>query len=99
LRIENNDEDNFQLLSSNEINTLYRSFTHIERLDIHSESVIDLPQFLNRIKRKALTEIIIRQQRKVRNEHLITREWIEQNTELQHFHYARDAMNSVSLWF
>jgi hypothetical protein len=100
LRIENNDEDNFQLLSSNEINTLYRSFTHIERLDIHSESVIDLPRFLNRIKRKTLTEIIIRQQRKVRNEHLITREWIEQNTELQHFHYARDAMNSViSLWF
>jgi hypothetical protein len=76
------------------------SFTHIERFDIHSKSVTDLPQFLNRIKKKkTLTDIIIRQQQNISNEHFITPEWIKRNTELQHFHYAYDAMNSVSLWF
>jgi hypothetical protein len=98
LRIEYDFENDLQLSSLNEIEALCRSFPHIERFDIHLASVTDLPQILNRMKSQ-LRDIIIRQPRTGNNEQFITREWIEQNTELQHFHYARDAMNSVGLWF
>jgi hypothetical protein len=99
LRIESDLEEGLQLSSSDEIDALCRSFTHLERLDIHSASVTDLPQLLNRIQNKTLTDIIIRQPRTASNEQFITREWIERNTEFQHFHYACDSENSVSLWF
>ncbi len=99
LRIENDFEDGIQLSSSDEIDALCRSFTHIERLDIHSASVTDLPQLLNKIKNKTLGDIFIRQPRIVSDEQFITHEWIERNTEFQHFHHACDSENSVSLWF
>jgi hypothetical protein len=81
------------------IEALCHSFPHIERLDIHLSSVSDLPQLLrNRMKMK-LTDIIIRQSETINYERLITREWIEQNTELKNFHYSCDVQNCVSLWF
>lgn len=98
LRIEYDFENNLQLSSSAEIDTLCHSFTHIERLDIHAASVTDLPQLLNKMKKK-LTDIIIRQPRIDNNGQSITREWIERNTELENFHYACDDMNTVYLWF
>ncbi|CAF1344938.1 unnamed protein product [Rotaria sordida] len=85
------------MLCTNDIDALCHSFTNIERLDIHSSSITDLPQLLNRMK-KTLTDIIIRQSRKVNNEQLITREWIERNTELENFHYTCDFWNAVRLW-
>jgi hypothetical protein len=97
LRIEHDFESNLPVLSSDSINALSRSFTNLEQLDIHSASIAYLPQLLNRMK-MTLTEIIIRQPRHVNNEQLITREYIEQNTELQNFHYSNDALNSICLW-
>ncbi|CAF1344920.1 unnamed protein product [Rotaria sordida] len=90
-------EGGLHMLCTNDIDALCHSFTNIERLDIHSSSITDLPQLLNRMK-KTLTDIIIRQSRKVNNEQLITREWIERNTELENFHYTCDFWNAVRLW-
>ncbi len=98
LRIENDFVNGFQLSSIDDIDALCRSFTHIERLDIHSTSITVLPQLLKRMT-KTLVDIIIRQPQIISKEQLITREWIERYTELQHFHYTCDTMNSVILWF
>ncbi|CAF4157106.1 unnamed protein product [Rotaria sordida] len=97
LKIENDFQGGLHMLCTNDIDGLCHSFTNIERLDIHSSSITDLPQLLNRMK-KTLTDIIIRQSRKVNNEQLITREWIERNTELENFHYTCDFWNAVRLW-
>jgi hypothetical protein len=88
------------VLSSNDIDGLCHSFGHIKRLDIHSSSCIDLPQLLNRMKMVA-TYIIIKQLHRVKKEQFITREWIEQNTELKNFHYTstNDFWHSIGLWF
>ncbi len=98
LRIEPDFEDSLDLLPSTAIQALCHSFPHIKRLDIHSSSVSDLPQLLNRMK-MTLTDIIIRQPQTVNYERLITRQWIEQNSELKNFHYSCDVQNCVSLWF
>ncbi|CAF4596248.1 unnamed protein product, partial [Rotaria sp. Silwood2] len=60
LKIENDFQSKLHVLCSTDIDALCHSFTHIERLDIHSSSITDLPQLLNRMK-KTLTDIIIRQ--------------------------------------
>ncbi len=87
------------VLSSNDIDTLCHSFPHIKRLDIHSSSVTDLAQLINRMK-FILTDIIIRQSYNTNNELFITYEWIERNTELKKFHYTStfDFWNSIRLW-
>jgi hypothetical protein len=97
LRIEHDFENDLPSLSSNTIDALCRSFINLKRLDIHSASIIDLPQLLNRTRMK-LTELIIRQPEYGNNHQFITREYIERNTELKNFHYVRDAMNSLYLW-
>ncbi|CAF3753462.1 unnamed protein product [Rotaria sp. Silwood1] len=97
LKIEHDFPSKLHVLCSTDINALCHSFTHIERLDIHSSSINNLPLLLNRMK-KTLTDIIIRQPDKVNNQKLITHEWIEQNTELHNFHYTCDYWNSVRLW-
>ncbi|CAF4839207.1 unnamed protein product [Rotaria sp. Silwood1] len=99
LRIEPHFENNLDLLPSTAaIEALCHSFLHIKRLDIHSSSVSDLPQLLNRMK-MILTDIIIRQPQTINYERLITREWVERNTDLKNFHYSCDVQNCVSLWF
>ncbi len=85
------------MLYSKDIDALCYSFPHIEQLDIHSSSITDLPQLINRMK-MTLTYILIRQPRNVSNEQSITREWIERNTELQNFHYTCNHGDFVTLW-
>jgi hypothetical protein len=99
LRIEPHFENSLDLLPSTAIEALCHSFPHIERLDIHLSSVSDLPQLLRNRRKMKLTDIIIRQSQTINCERLITREWIEQNTELKNFHYSCDVQNCVSLWF
>jgi hypothetical protein len=97
LMIENEFDHEFNVLSSNDVDAFCHSFTHIERLDIHSSSVPDLAQLLNRMK-KTLRQMCIRQSRKISNEQLITREWIREKTDLQNFYYTRNDWNTVYLW-
>ena len=97
LRIEHDFDNDFPSLSSNTIDALCRSFINLKRLDIHSASIIDLPQLLNKMRMK-LTELIIRQPAHGNNHQFITREYIERNTELKNFHYVCDAMHSLYLW-
>ncbi len=99
LKIEHDFESRVHILSSNDINALYHSFPHIERLDIHSSSIIDLPQLLNGIK-MTLKDIIIRQPCELTNQQFLTHQWIQQNTEFKHFHYASTSNfgNSIRLW-
>ncbi|CAF3311328.1 unnamed protein product [Rotaria sp. Silwood2] len=87
----------FHVLSSNDVDALCHSFTHIERLEIHSSSVPDLAQLLNRMK-MTLKQIFITQPYKTNNEQLITREWIKQKTNLQNFYYTCNRLNIVYLW-
>jgi hypothetical protein len=94
LKIENDFASRFHVLCSNDIDALCHSFPHIERLDIHLSSVTDLSQLINRMKMR-LTDIVIRQLRKVNNEQFITREWVERNTELQNFHYRCSYWNCL----
>ena len=98
LRIEPDSENSLHLLPSSIIEALCHSFPHIKRLDIHSSFVDDLPQFLNRMQMK-LTDIILRQPQTVNDEQLITRQGIEQNSQLKIFHYSCDVQNCVTLWF
>jgi len=85
------------VLCSNDIDEIYHSFPHIKQLDIHSLSISDLPQLINRMKMK-LTDIIIRQPHETDNQQMITREWLERNTELQNFLYADYDRDYVHLW-
>jgi hypothetical protein len=87
LKIDKSYELMSHVLSSNNIDGLCHSFGHIKRLDIHSSAFTDLSQLLNRMKMVA-TYIIINQSHQVKKEQFITREWIEQNTELKNFHYT-----------
>jgi hypothetical protein len=97
LKIESDYENKFHVLCWNDIDAICHSFPHIERLDIHSSCITDLPQLINRMK-MSLTDIIIRQPRNVNDEQYITREWIKQNTELRKFHYICTDWNCVKLW-
>jgi hypothetical protein len=99
LKIEDNHNGRFDILSSNDIDALCHSFPHIKQLDIYSSSITDLSQLLNKMK-MILTNIIIRQPFNVNNKQFIKRQWIEQNTELKNFHYEskRDSWNSIILW-
>ncbi len=97
LKIENDFGSRFHVLCSNDIDALCYSFPRIKQLDIHSSSITDLPQLINRMK-MTLTDILIRQPRNVSNEKSITHEWIKRNTELQNCHYTCNDWNSVRLW-
>ncbi|CAF3618419.1 unnamed protein product [Rotaria sp. Silwood1] len=97
LKIENTFENRSRLLSSNDIDAICHSFPYIKHLDIYSLSVPDLAQLLSKMK-MTLREVFIRQPFKVKNEKLITREWIERNTDLKSFHYTCDYWNIVCLW-
>jgi hypothetical protein len=100
LKIEHDFYNRSDVLSSNDIDALYHSFPHIKRLDIHSASMLDLAQLLNKWK-TILKNLIIRQAHAVSNEQFITRQWIEQNTQLKDFYCisTSDFYNSVKLWF
>jgi hypothetical protein len=87
LTIENDIESEHIVLCLNDVDAICHSFPHIKHLDIHSLSIFDLPQLINRMKMK-LTNLIIRQSYKIDSKPLITREWIERNTELQNLHYV-----------
>ncbi|CAF1400979.1 unnamed protein product [Rotaria sordida] len=97
LKIDTAFNPEFHVFSSNDIDAFCHSFTHIERLEIHSSSVPDLAQLLNRMK-MTLRQICIRQPCDIDNEQLITREWIKQNINLQNFYYTRNRWNTVYLW-
>ncbi|CAF4211141.1 unnamed protein product [Rotaria sp. Silwood2] len=97
LKTEYDYEHRIHVLSSNDIDALCHSFTHIERLDIHSSSIPDLAQVINRMK-MTLREIRIRQPRNIDNEQFITREWIKRNTDVQNFYYTCDDGNVVRMW-
>ena len=99
MKIEHKLKSESHLLSSNDIDALCHSFPHLKQLDIHSSSVIDLAQLINRMK-FILTDIIIRQSDNTNSELFITYEWIKQNTELNKFHYTFiwDHWNSIRLW-
>jgi len=97
LTITNDHENSHTVLSLNDVEAICHSFPHIKHLDIHLLSICDPSQLINRMKMK-LTNIIIRQPHKIDSEPLITREWIERNTDLQNFHYVLDKRDKVQLW-
>jgi len=72
-------------------------FPYSKHLDIHLSSICDLPQLIHRMKMK-LKNLIIRQSHKIDSKPLITREWIERNTDLQNFHYVFKKWHMVQLW-
>ncbi len=69
----------------------------LRQFAIHLLSICDLSQLINRMKIK-LTNLIIRQPYKIDSEPLITREWIERNTDLQNFHYVFNKCDMIQLW-
>jgi hypothetical protein len=83
-----------------ETDAFCRFFTHIERLDISTNTFSDLSRFFKNIM-STLSSIYI--SRNVNesitdNDRLIQQDWIEKNTQLRNFHYSYDKYNSMHLW-
>jgi hypothetical protein len=97
LEIKYDFESRLLLLNLNDIDALCHSFPYLEQLEIDSLLVVSLARLLNRMK-MMLTNIIIRQPSNTSNDKLITRQWIERNTELKNFCYTCSPSNCVKLW-
>ncbi|CAF0935104.1 unnamed protein product [Rotaria sordida] len=89
----------FKRLSSNEIDALWRSFTHLKQLEFDRQSVRNLSRLFNTMT-MTLSNVSIRHYGDINNlnPRMVTRQWLEQNTKLCQFDYFKDNKWEVYLW-
>ncbi|CAF3307220.1 unnamed protein product [Rotaria sp. Silwood2] len=89
----------FKQLSSNEIDALWRSFSHLERLNFDRRGVRNLSRLFNNMT-ITLSKVFIRHYGYINDlkPRIVTRQWLEQNTKLCHFDYFQDNEWKVHLW-
>ena len=88
-------------LTLNETERFYRSFTNIEYLSFYQGPNSNLSILLNKIPKTISNVVIHHSVNRIPAEipNFITRDWIEENTQLRHFSYLCNKLNNVSLWF
>jgi hypothetical protein len=96
LKIEQELNNNNQILSEVETDICCHAFASVQHLDILYCNISNLSRLLNNMI-MTLTTVHIRQRPRINNDPMITREWIEQNTNLRIFHYDCDENHWVTL--
>jgi hypothetical protein len=87
-------------LTTNEIDTLFRSFSHVKQINLAIDIFFSLSRFLNNMP-MTVSNVAITQPVNVTRAtyaEFITREWLEQNTQLHNFSYSCDEQNFVNIW-
>ncbi|CAF1156845.1 unnamed protein product [Rotaria sordida] len=91
-------DDQIESLSSKQIDALWFSFTQLEQLSFDCRSVRNLSKLFNTMT-MTLSNICICHYgyRNNLNRQMVTRQWLEQNTELRHFEYFQND-EKVYIW-
>ena len=88
-----------KLLDQNQVDSLCRSFTRIQRLKFARSFIDDVSQLLNSMMRTLSQVSILHLPPITTDDHrFISHQWLERNTRLCHFHYSCDRENTVRLW-
>ncbi|CAF2837378.1 unnamed protein product [Rotaria sp. Silwood2] len=89
----------FKRLLSNEIDALWRSFTHLQQLNFDRQGVQNLSRLFNNMT-MTLSSVSIRHYGYIYdlNPQMVTRQWLEQNSKLCQFDYFQDNEWEVHLW-
>jgi len=88
-----------QSLTSFEIDSLWRSFTHLEKFSCYRQGVQDVKRLFDN-RTATLSNVLIRHEGDINgyDPPLITCEWLEQNTQLCQFDYFPDTDGVVCIW-
>ena len=88
-----------KLIDENQVESLCRSFTHLQQLEFARPFIDNVPQLLNTMM-TTLTHVRIDHWTSITaaDDRFISQQWLEQNTELRHFHYSCSENNRVDLW-
>ncbi|CAF3065201.1 unnamed protein product, partial [Rotaria sp. Silwood2] len=87
-------------LTLNEIDALFRSFSHVKQLHFINDNISNLSDFLNNLP-MTVSNVVLQHPMNVAPityDKFITREWLEQNTRLHNFTYSCDINNCISIW-
>jgi hypothetical protein len=88
-------------LTVNEIDMIYRSFTHLQYLSFYQNVCLNPSTLLNK-KPRTISNIIIHHPPRTTPAEFsdfVTCEWLDKNTSLRDFAYSCNKVNTVSLWF
>lgn len=87
-------------LTSDEIDTFFRSFNRIEYIRFHDDNDLNLVNLINNMA-TTIFSIVIDHPINITADtydRFITRDWLEQNTRLCNFFYSCNVFNIVSVW-
>lgn len=88
-----------KLFDRNQLDSLCRSFTHLQQFDFARSFFDNVAQLLNSMM-FTLSHVYILHSPPITtdDEQFISHEWLKRNTKLRHFHYSCDRKNTVHLW-
>ncbi|UJR07582.1 hypothetical protein I4U23_011870 [Adineta vaga] len=95
------DDISFTNTIDKDIHAFYHSFSRLEQLSFHHDTILDICQLLNN-KLTSISNIMIEHPINAAPgliDDFITRDWLEQKTYLHNFAYLCDKHNTVRLWF
>ncbi|CAF3144840.1 unnamed protein product [Rotaria socialis] len=87
-------------LTLNEIGALFRSFSHVKQIHFMHDDIYNLSVFLNNIS-MTVSNVVLEHRVNITPttySKFLTREWLEQNTQLHNFSYSCDKHKLISIW-